>query len=53
MRTRKQSIDFYGDDHHHPGNFGQRIYFSKILPYLLTTPMSSADVPEYVVLPGE
>jgi len=52
VKTRKELIDFFGDNYHHPGNFGQRIYFSKMLPYLLSTPVSSADVPEFVVVPG-
>jgi lysophospholipase L1-like esterase len=52
VKMKKELVDFFGDNYHHPGNFGQRIYFSNILPFLLTTPISSADVPEFVVLPG-
>jgi lysophospholipase L1-like esterase len=50
-KATKTDTELMGDNFHHPSNFGQRIWFSKILPYLLTTPVSSADVPDYVIIP--
>lgn len=36
---------------HHPNNYGQRIYFSHIVPYFLTAATSSDELPNYVVGP--
>lgn len=51
MKTVKSQIELTGDNHHHPGNFGSRVYFSAILPHLLSSPISSDDVPDYVRVP--
>lgn len=52
MGTHKdRMLDLTGDNFHHPNIFGQRIYFSKILPYLLNSPISSALAPDYIVMP--
>ncbi len=44
----KTLTELLGDNYHHPSNYGQRIYFSRILPHLLTEPRSSSDVPAYL-----
>lgn len=51
VKALKSHLEMTGDNHHHPNNFGSRVYFSAILPYLLTGSVSSADVPGYVVIP--
>lgn len=49
MGTHKnRMLDMTGDNFHHPNVYGQRLYFSKILPNMLSTPVSSASVPNYI-----
>lgn len=50
-RQKKVTIELFGDNYHHPSNYGQRMYFSGILPHLLSTPLDASDVPTYVTLP--
>ena len=50
-RTFKSTIELFGDNYHHPGSYGQRLYFSEVLPYLLTEPVSAAQVPAFIRLP--
>lgn len=50
-KQKKTHIELFGDNFHHPGNYGQRIYFSGILPHLLSTPLDASRVPSYVTLP--
>lgn len=48
---KNRMLDLTGDNFHHPNIFGQRIYFSKILPYLLNANISSSAAPDYIVMP--
>jgi|GEM_PF-2951608 len=41
-----------GDFMHHPNIYGQRIYFSQILPYFLERPIAFADAPDFVIPKG-
>lgn len=50
-RQKKTTIELIADNYHHPGNYGQRIYFSGVLPHLLSTPVQASAVPKYVTLP--
>lgn len=50
-RKVKTTIELFGDNYHHPGNYGHRIYFSKILPHLLSVPLSETQAPAYVSIP--
>lgn len=38
-----------GDFIHHPNNYGQRIYFSLLLPYFITAPVQGSTVEAYVL----
>jgi lysophospholipase L1-like esterase len=33
---------------HHPNNYGQRVYFSLLLPYFLTSDVMASAIPDYV-----
>lgn len=37
-----------GDFMHHPNNFGQRVYFSLLLPHFLTAPVMASTMPAFV-----
>ncbi len=39
-----------GDFMHHPNNYGQRIYFSLLLPYFLSSPVVASSVQDYVLV---
>lgn len=49
---KHRMLDLTGDNFHHPNIFGQRIYFSKILPHLLSLPISAASAPDYIIMPA-
>jgi lysophospholipase L1-like esterase len=51
MRVKKTLIELTGDNHHHPNNYGSRAWFSAVLPYLLNSPVSSADLAAYLAAP--
>lgn len=50
--VKDRILELTGDNFHHPNNFGQRIYFSQILPHLLASDVSSADVADFVATPA-
>lgn len=50
--VRNRILELTGDNFHHPNNFGQRIYFSAILPHLISDDLNSADLPDYVIAPS-
>ncbi len=45
------SAHLTGDFMHHPNAYGQRIYFSQILPQLLCDPIRQSEVPGFVLIP--
>ena len=47
--TRQQYEDFTADFMHHPNIYGQRIYFSLLLPYFLDHDVSADNIPNYVI----
>lgn len=51
LAPAKSLSDVMADNGQHPNNWGQRLYFSAILPHLISQPVSSALVPAYVAIP--
>ncbi len=46
--TQEPYYHLTGDYMHHPNNYGQRIYFSLLLPYFLDRPVPASSIPDYV-----
>lgn len=43
-RLHKSHIELTGDNHHHPNNYGARVWFSAILPHLIYGTIAKSDV---------